>query len=59
MTKLHLHATRTEKPHWFHPFYFRDGLLSNQVHLTRQGYELWGAQMAPLLTELMQDPGNP
>lgn len=37
----------------------RDGLLSDQVHLTRQGYELWGDQMAPLLAELVKDQGDP
>lgn len=30
-----------------------DGLLSDAVHLTPKGYEIWGEKMAPLLTEMM------
>ncbi len=30
-----------------------DGILSDAVHLTPKGYEIWGDRMAPLLAEMM------
>lgn len=32
----------------------RTGILSDSVHLTKQGYEIWGEAMAPLLAEMIQ-----
>jgi lysophospholipase L1-like esterase len=37
----------------------KEGVLSDAVHLTRKGYEIWAEAMSPLLAEMMvSDPVN-
>ena len=31
----------------------KPGILSDSVHLTKKGYEIWGEAIAPLLAEMM------
>lgn len=31
-----------------------DGMLSDGVHLTRKGYEVWGKAVAPTITKMME-----
>lgn len=32
-----------------------DGVLSDDVHLTRKGYEIWARAMNPLLAQMMEN----